>query len=44
MIQSKFKAYLTRKRHMIAFTKAKRAKDLLQGFVKRWKAFRTYNC
>jgi hypothetical protein len=44
MIQSKFKAYVTRKRHIIAFNKAKRAKDLLSSFVKRWKAYRTYNC
>jgi hypothetical protein len=44
MIQSKFKGYLTRKRHLIAKNKAKKAKDLLTSFLKRWKAYRTYNC
>lgn len=44
MIQSKFKSYLTRKRHILAYSKAKKTEGLLLAFIKRWKIYRTYNC
>lgn len=44
IIQSKFKAYIARKRHLLAYAKAVKVRDLIRSFLGRWKIQRVYNC